>query len=643
MKLTKVCIKNYKCIHDSTEFDIDDVTCLVGKNESGKTAILEALHKFNPTDPSILFNPQSDYPIEDPEKHKQVVVEATFSLEQEDIESIEYIFRCKCVEDNKPTITLSSSYSKPISVVRYDFKVDQEAIIKHISIATEIKTNPSMKDPTKLAKDLLPKLDSSENDHYHRILEEIASSNLPTYIFSSILQARIPRFIYFDQYPQMPGVMSINSLFDRIKDNQTEPSDQPIVEILNLARVDYDVLINAQSDNAFGIERRKAENALNKELNEILESWSQHKIYCLESEILQSVSGGVNLSMYIKDRRKADGFLTRKPFESESHGFRWFFSFLMTQKYFYTDNNDVILLLDEPGLSLHAKAQKDLLQFFEDDLASRHQVIYTTHSPFMIDSGDFNYVRAVENKSLEEESDQLKYNELGTKVYSDAVSSGGKDTLMPLEAALGYDISQGVFISRNYLLVEGKSDEIYIRVISDLLEKSGKQGLGPWNIVSMGGIGNARSFVRFFGAIDLNLAVLVDSRNNEKQQVENLSNESAIDEDRVLTYADFTGSMEADIEDMLTSNFYLELVNETYGISIERANLPKRSGIIRRLESYLKKNPIPNNVRFSHIKPAEHLRANIKSIAVPEEVLNRFQKVFDKLNERENAAPKKVQ
>ena len=180
-------------------------------------------------------------------------------------------------------------------------------------------------------------------------------------------------------------------------------------------------------------------------------------------------------------------------------------------------------------------------------------------------------------------------------------------------------------------------------MISDLLEKSGKQGLGPWNIVSMGGIGNARSFVRFFGAIDLNLAVLVDSRNNEKQQVENLSNESAIDEDRVLTYADFTGSMEADIEDMLTSNFYLELVNETYGSSIERANLPKRSGIIRRLESYLKKNPIPNNVRFSHIKPAEHLRANIKSIAVPEEVLNRFQKVFDKLNERENAAPKKVQ
>ena len=101
----------------------------------------------------------------------------------------------------------------------------------------------------------------------------------------------------------------------------------------------------------------------------------------------------------------------------------------------------VILLLDEPGLSLHAKAQKDLLQFFEGELASRHQVIYTTHSPFMIDLGHLNRVRTVENRSLEEESNQLKYSESGTKVSSE-VHSAGKDTLIPLQSALGYDISQ---------------------------------------------------------------------------------------------------------------------------------------------------------------------------------------------------------
>ena len=644
MKLTKVYIKNYKCIHDSTEFDIADITCLVGKNESGKTAILEALHKFNSFDPPAHFDRSNDYPIEVPTGSKLGnIVEATFSLEQEDIEAIEKFITCECVNASEPTITLSRGYSDPEpSVVKYGFEVDLDTVIKHISTTTEIKTNPSMKDPTKLAKDLLANLDSSENDHYHRILEQMASSDLRTYIFSSILRARIPRFIYFHQYPQMHGVMNINSLFDRIKNNQTQPVEQPIVKILSLAKVNYDVLINAQNDNARGIEIKKAENALNKELNRILTSWSQHKIYCMESEILPAVTGGaLNLCIYIKDRRNAENYLTRKPFEFESHGFLWFFSFLMMQKHFYADNNAVILLLDELGLSLHAKAQKDLLQFFEDDLVSRHQVIYTTHSPFMIDLGHLNRVRVVENKSLEEESNQLKYSELGTKVFSDVLSAG-KDTLIPLQSALGYDISQGVFLGRNYLIVEGKSDEVYIRVVSSLLEKAGKQGLGPWNVVPAGGIGKVASFVKFFGATGLNLAVLVDRHNNERQQIENLSNEGTIDKDRILTYADFTENQESDVEDMLALDFYLELVERTYGISIKKANLPKRSRIISRLESYFETNPIENNVRFSHIKPAGHLMENIESIEVPEEVLGRFQEVFDKLNERENAKSGKI-
>ena len=96
----------------------------------------------------------------------------------------------------------------------------------------------------------------------------------------------------------------------------------------------------------------------------------------------------------------------------------------------------------------------------------------------MIDLGHLNRVRTVENKSLEEESNQLKYSELGTKVSSDTLSAG-RDTLIPLQSALGYDISQGLIIGKNFLIVEGKSDEIYIRAISCFLEKSGREGLGP--------------------------------------------------------------------------------------------------------------------------------------------------------------------
>ena len=93
---------------------------------------------------------------------------------------------------------------------------------------------------------------------------------------------------------------------------------------------------------------------------------------------------------------------------------------------------------------------------------------------------------------------------------------------------------------------------------------------------------------------------------------------------------------------MLTPDFYLELVERSYSISIEEIDLPKYSRIISNLESYFKTNPIPNGVGFSHLKPANYLMANIESIEVPEEVLSRFQKAFDRLNGRENAAPEKV-
>ena len=165
--------------------------------------------------------------------------------------------------------------------------------------------------------------------------------------------------------------------------------------------------------------------------------------------------------------------------------------------------------------------------------------------------------------------------------------------------------------------------------------------MGPWNIVPTGGIGKVASFVKLFGATGLNLAVLVDSHSNERQPIENLSNGDIIDKDRVLTYADFTGNKESDVEDMLTPDFYLKLVERTYNISIKKENVPKRSRIISRLEKYFETYPIPNG-GFRHLKPANYLMENIESIKVPEKVLNRFQKVFDKLNKRENAASKKL-
>ena len=635
MKLTKVRVKNFQCIHDSTEFDIGDITCLVGKNESGKTAILKALHKFNPFNTATGFEHPDDYPVENNGTENDVV-EATFSLEQKDIGEIEKFITCKCVNADEPTITLSKGYSNSIRVVRYGFEVDTEAIISHISANAKIKLNPSMTDPTKRAKDLLAKLDLSENEPHYHILNALESTNLKDVIYNSILSPRIPKFIYFDEYQQMSSIVNINQLFKNIQSGNTPPSNQPIAEILKSVGVNLNHIINPERDNDYGIAIRKATSAIDKVLNEIFESWSQHKIYRMESEVSRpNKEDDPILRIYITDSRKPeDGYLTRKPFESESHGFIWFFSFLLMQKHFYTNNNDVILLLDEPGLSLHAKAQGDLLRFFEEELALRHQVIYTTHSPFMIDSDHLNRVRLVENLSLKQESNQLKYSELGTKVYPNALRVS-KGSLLPLQSALGYDISQNIFIGRNNLIVEGASDLVYIKIVSSHLEKNSMNGLDlAWNIVPAGGIDKAASFVALFGAnTDLDFVVLVDSHNTGRQRIENICNEGFISEDKILTYADFTSHKESDVEDMFTPSFYLNLVNQVYGTSIKTEDLlTKHPRIVYRLEKYFENHPLPND-GFSHLEPAVYFRDNSPSITIPKNVLERFQKLFDALNE----------
>jgi predicted ATP-dependent endonuclease of OLD family len=89
------------------------------------------------------------------------------------------------------------------------------------------------------------------------------------------------------------------------------------------------------------------------------------------------------------------------PFDQHSAGFQWFFSFLAAFSEYEHRNPPVVILLDEPAVGLHAKAQADFLRFIEERLTKRCQVIYTTHSPFMVQPGHLERVRIVEDRSKE--------------------------------------------------------------------------------------------------------------------------------------------------------------------------------------------------------------------------------------------------
>ena len=226
----------------------------------------------------------------------------------------------------------------------------------------------------------------------------------------------------------------------------------------------------------------------------------------------------------------------------------WFFSFLAWYSKVRRENDNLILLLDEPGLSLHAKAQEDLLGYFDAELAPHHQVLYTTHSPFMIDPSKFNRVRIVQDLSIEKDSETLRPDQEGTKVTTDVLEAT-EDSLFPLQAALGWEIHQTLFIGPNCLVVEGASDLLYIRAISELLQSRGRESLSAdWTVTPVGGFDKVSTFVALIGAQSgIRLATLVDYHRRHEQEIQNLFKRKLMKKSNVLTFADFVDGNEADV------------------------------------------------------------------------------------------------
>ena len=145
------------------------------------------------------------------------------------------------------------------------------------------------------------------------------------------------------------------------------------------------------------------------------------------------------------------------PFEERSHGLRWFFSFyLVFLAEAEKSHKRAILLLDEPGLYLHPALQARLLKLFET-ISKSNQLIYTTHLPFLVDGDHLERVRTL----------YLAGPEPHTARVSDSLRmEGDRDTLLPIQAALGYSIAQTLFVGKRSLIVEGITDYWIIKSLS---------------------------------------------------------------------------------------------------------------------------------------------------------------------------------
>jgi predicted ATP-dependent endonuclease of OLD family len=296
--------------------------------------------------------------------------------------------------------------------------------------------------------------------------------------------------------------------------------------------------------------------------------------------------------------------------------------------------DNLILLLDEPGLSLHGKAQGDLLGYFETEIKGVHQLIYTTHSPFMVDPDHFDRVRIVQDLTIDTD-EELPEEKQGTKVTTEVLEATG-DSLFPLQGALGYELYQTLFVGPNSLVVEGVSDLLYLQVMSGVLERKGRTGLTPeWTITPVGGSDKVPTFVALIGAKkQLNVGVLIDYQKKDRQTIENIWKRKLLDKKKVVTFAEFVTADEADVEDLFEPDFYLHLVSKEYGVpkALKLSDLPPHPRILARLEKHFETKPLP--APFNHYRPARHLVENIAALegSISAATLDRFEKVFQRVN-----------
>lgn len=648
MRVINAHVQVYKSIDDSGPVPIDrEVTVVVGQNESGKTAFLEALHKSRSVEEDVGFDITEDYPRKALNRYRKehetspaVVTTLTFELSREEAQQVNDELGVSLVKEGF-TFTRAYRYGGSSTI---GLSLPEKEYIRHrlkgVELPSEVAKQASAASTLRGLIDVLKEADLNEEAAKFRDRLTAMFGKAPStwhnvlawWVWDNLIAT--PKFMYFDDYKLLPGKVNLAQLQRRKNQNGLEDEDKTAIALLRMADVDLDDLLRTK---AYEEVKARLEGLSNSITDQIFEYWRQNRELDVEFDIRDDptdeppFNNGPNLYIRIRSRRHR----VTVPFSQRSKGFIWFFSFLVwfdSVKEQAGTRGDLVLLLDEPGLSLHGLAQADLLRYI-DNLAQNHQVIYTTHSPFMVRSDRLHQVRVVEDRKDE-----------GTKV-SENVTSSDRATLFPLQAALGYDVAQNLFIGKRNLLVEGPADLVYLKFFDSQIEANGGTALrGDITVVPVGGLDKVATFVALLGASELQIAVLHDSIGRPDRRIQEVVREKLIKEKQVLNYGMFRDggkkgdAAAADVEDLFTPSTYLGLFSSAFkkelgGREIDENELPAGDRIVDRINRFLAAEGI--EVRpsggFNHYRVANHLASQPKA-KIDAATVKRFARLFDAVN-----------
>ena len=289
MNLISARVENYKSVEDSTEFSVNDLTCLAGKNESGKTALLEALRRLNPVEQSERnFDQLSEYPRRRYDPGEEVddrVLTTTWELSDDDVAAVEEALGEGCLAQR--TVTFTKGYD---NTRRVGVEVVETAIVKHMRIGENAE------DPEAKAR--------------------------------SIIASRLPRFLYFPNYGTLPGKVAINEIIHG-NHSGTEEEHRHFEALLSLAGTSANNLsATGRSEELVA----KLEALSNRISNKVFEYWSQNRHLRVEircDSARPSDDPPFNSGDIVQIRIRNERHQVSTTFDARSAGFVWFFSFLV--------------------------------------------------------------------------------------------------------------------------------------------------------------------------------------------------------------------------------------------------------------------------------------------------------------------------
>lgn len=663
MRLLRFRVKNYRCVDDSGWIDVRDKTALVGRNESGKTNLLLALQSLNPPEGLSALNSVKDYPRD---RNIKDFDDSTRMLETEwhltDAEQSELTNIFPRAEDVSK-VSVSRAYKAKryvgfsglpsLSVDRDLIDENVESLQRSISASTraldesargEVKQAlsslvgtanrhrdrprswaSSMKETLGQFEDKLTQAELSPSDKGQEALrtllehaEDILRDSDAKQEALNWVGSQLPVFVYLDEYPRIEGHQDLTDYLERLKEGEQTEEDENFGKLMKVAGLDageLNTLLEGEHEKRNQLVNRASAYVTQR----IKELWRDRDLkirfnvdrehfdtFVIDSQAVYDVE--VNLN-------------------ERSRGFRWFFSFYVT---FAADTQggpkeDAVLLLDEPGLHLHAVAQEDLLRHFDEDF--ENQIIYTTHSPFMIPTDDLPSVRTV---TISQET--------GTKVTNDP--TGDAKTLFPLQTALGYSITQSLFIGKQNLVVEGVTDYWYLSGVSSLFHDTSRTALRDEVVITpAGGAQKVSYMVALLASQDLQVAVLLDAEDEARRTaMQDLVKQKLIRDDYLTFVSEgFKSSRtEADVEDLLDDDVFDGLVREAYEDELEGRTLTTNDQIPRLVNRY-KEAFEDIGLEFHKTRPAKLFLTKLSED--PDTVLtsasaDRFENLFGAVNER---------